>query len=316
MTFVLSFFRDGGPFMYLILMAALPTWGLIMVLALLRLTRKKIPDGVWFVGPAVFALVGFGGFAFGMSQALRAVTAAAIEHKGAMLASGAAVATYPDLFGLQIAALLAGTGCLATGLATFREGATAGISPVRLGVVLIAAVGGVLASLATAWTVFLAGAMILAAAGTGLAVARKPSDDDVVVAPGGAVTAGLGLVTVFCVALQGVGVARVQALKDRAVSGAMGAVDVSAATVELLQASTGAGIVVVVAGLLLVAAAVVRQGGAAPRSGVLLRGGGAVALVVLVALVRFAVMDGFVVEGLALSDPDTSAPAEPAPRGR
>lgn len=108
---VLDFFRDGGPFMYMILLAAL-VHGAAIVLQLILARKFDLTPLLWAMLLVVF-LLGLLGTVSGQVMAFKAVATAAPEYKQAMMASGISVSMYTTALALMWMVL----GALGTGLA-------------------------------------------------------------------------------------------------------------------------------------------------------------------------------------------------------
>jgi len=111
MDLITDVFHKGGPFMYVLVLAGMLHF--TVVVAQLGLCKKVDLRPLLWSGVIAMALLGFLGTISGQIQAFKAVGAASAEMKQALLASGIAISLYTTAMGLALAAI----GAMATGLA-------------------------------------------------------------------------------------------------------------------------------------------------------------------------------------------------------
>ena len=110
-------FQQGGPMMYAILML----WLFVPIAALAAggasAFRVWVPAVAWLLMPGLVSMVGALGWALGQTQTIRAVGAASVEMKDALLYAGMGISMYTEWFALFAAsvALLGSAMCAAVG---------------------------------------------------------------------------------------------------------------------------------------------------------------------------------------------------------
>lgn len=96
---VFDFFRDGGPFMYVILLAGL-VHGAAILLQFVLAKKVDLTPLLWALLLVVFFL-GLLGTVSGQVMMFKAVATASPEYKQAMMASGISVSMYTTALALQ-----------------------------------------------------------------------------------------------------------------------------------------------------------------------------------------------------------------------
>ncbi len=117
MDLLLSAFRDGGPFMYLILMASMVAFALPVGCTILQGLGNRLAAPAWLVGPVGLVALGALGSLSGLVQAERALGVADDEYRAVMAASGIAVALYTTTFSQLAAWFVAGFSAFGAALA-------------------------------------------------------------------------------------------------------------------------------------------------------------------------------------------------------
>lgn len=199
---LLNAFRDGGPFMYLILMLGLPLTAVTLVLVGLRFSGRRIPGYLWFVGPAVISLFGLFGFTAGIYQTMKAATVASPDMASTLIAAGTAVAPLPDQLGLIFVSLALGLATVGLGLAVRTTAASTdrshGRAAAAMGIGILGALGifvfsGESNPMAAPT---LAAAVLAAAAAVAMVADVAPSADEHHLAAESGLVASLGLAAV------------------------------------------------------------------------------------------------------------------------
>jgi hypothetical protein len=183
MSTTLMLFRDGGPFMYLILMFGTLALLATVALAIVQTLGRRLPAALWFLLPTMVLGLGTLGTLFGIGQASKAVATVSPDLIATLAAAGAAVAEYTTLFGLGWAAglLTLSAGALGLGLAVAsKDGAWTPLHAAASVPLLVVGLGAAAAAPALdlqasgAWPGVLA---LLGAFAIALAALRVPGDD-------------------------------------------------------------------------------------------------------------------------------------------
>lgn len=113
-------FKDGGPFMYLLLLAVPASALLALVWTVLSLLKIRVPLPVWLFAPVSTIGVGLLGTALGMNMALEAIAHASAEMKSTLAAAGYSVALYTTLVGWGVASMSFVAAAWAAGVSLLR----------------------------------------------------------------------------------------------------------------------------------------------------------------------------------------------------
>ena len=208
--------------MYMALMLGLPLMAASFFFVLVRISGKRLPALVWFIGPAIVAVFGLCSLMLGMHQTVAATAMAPLEVKSSLLAAGSAVAPLPDQLGLGFISLALGLGAFGLGLAARGTAtspdrsylrATAAIFAGILGVFGIFLFGGDSNPMAAP---SLALSVLIASISVALVAAISPTDEDHQLVSDAGLIATVGLTSVA--ALSQLWVSLDKALIYRAIS--------------------------------------------------------------------------------------------------
>jgi hypothetical protein len=119
---VVSLFRDGGPFMWLLLPLGLLSTAVALLVGIVALTGRRIPAVVALPGPVLVVLFGAVANILNVDMIGQAVPFASPEMKGVLAHAGLAVSPVPDTFGLLCAACALGAYAMLGGIASFAAG--------------------------------------------------------------------------------------------------------------------------------------------------------------------------------------------------
>ncbi len=243
MITVVSAFRDGGPVMYLLLTTSLLGAMALLAGGVLQAAKVKLPASAWLLVPLLFLALGALGTGMGLHEVDAWIRRSHPSDRASLLAAGYAVAPYPGLYGLLLAALGSSFGGFAVGLGTLVGGRD---QPLQLRPALgIPAVGVVVATVAAGAGVGAMGMMLFVmplalvgpAVGVAAAAARGPeaADQQVRAGTGQLVAPILGLLAVlaageFCVVLDQVNAAKAVAMAPDVEAAAMIAAGQTAAS--------------------------------------------------------------------------------------
>jgi len=182
--FVVSAFREGGEFMYLVLLLALPGAAVGTALAIVRLTGTWTPAAAWLLLPCLAVLAGVVGVGSGAVIGVAAIDTAHPGEGPALAAWGCRYALYPGVFGRELAALLLALSALfGGGAAALGAGRDASWTPAHAAPPAVLGLsGGVGIAIwthavdlgAAGW--FLALVLSLASVGCGLGALRLPRE--------------------------------------------------------------------------------------------------------------------------------------------
>lgn len=183
---ITDLFREGGEFMYLVLMLAVPGMLLGAILAITTSLGHRVPAAVWLVFPLTVIGMGAVGAWAGTELASKAIGSASNVEIQLMASMGYAIARYPDGLGLFLGAFLLTITALCGGIATTvgsGEGArwqpAAGIAIATAALVIAAGLG--------LWTfgqrtapgpLLIPTALALGGLGCGLGALRTPAGED------------------------------------------------------------------------------------------------------------------------------------------
>ncbi len=117
MDAVTETFNRGGPFMFGVALVLLLSLGAAIALAIVAAFRLRVPAAIWLMPPALCALIGLLGTYLGQVQVSKALGAASVEYKDALLFSGLSIGQYTAVSGWLGAAtgLLAVACCVGLG---------------------------------------------------------------------------------------------------------------------------------------------------------------------------------------------------------
>jgi hypothetical protein len=250
-------FKDGGFYMYPILVAAMMAVPMSFLLALPYAFKKRLPGLFYVMIPMSVAALGVFGTMHGNSMALRAVGMASAETKYVLAANGHSVSLYTDLAGLYVAGLASIATAFFLGLAVaIGAGKTAKFTPTAVAPVAIgtlASIGAVVWSLVGMEPAFLsAGGLFVACLALGIATCRASEDpiDQARNAEGTLIVATLGLLGSAC--LMGAAVNAGDAMIWSAAAKASAEMKSTLMSMGMSQVamSTQVGVICLVAGLL------------------------------------------------------------------
>lgn len=141
----LMWFRDGGVFMYVILLLGGLSLALAIGLVVLPILRLRVPAPAWLLGPMLTGAVGLLGTVVGLRMAQEAVLYASAELQGTLMAAGLGIALITTFFGWFVAVIPLALGTLGLGVGlVVRPGIGARLTLVHaVGPALVGLVGAV-----------------------------------------------------------------------------------------------------------------------------------------------------------------------------
>ena len=159
MDFVITVFKNGGPFMYLLLLLFMLGPCPASIVAVIACVRLRVPGVLHLVVPAMLVGVGCLGTIVGVQMAMNALVVCSPEIRSVLGAVGWAVAHYTDLSGMFGAGLLllCSSGLAAVGVAI---GAGRDAKFVLLHSVPSLVVGGLAAIASLAWALFIEASLL------------------------------------------------------------------------------------------------------------------------------------------------------------
>ena len=121
MSSMVDIFQDGGPFMYVVLLAALAGPMVVLLAIVAGMVRVRVPAVVWFLVPLAAILLGAVGTLLSLGLATEAIAYASAEMKGVLGHAGYAAAILPESAGLFVAGGLLGLGVWGAGISAAAD---------------------------------------------------------------------------------------------------------------------------------------------------------------------------------------------------